>query len=230
MRVGDEMGAVLAQDAWRARLRVPNYARSEAALYTRISNSTVGRWRSFAVMHKAKPREQLSYLELIEVAVVAAARKSGMKLNDIVAAHKYLGKAFDEEYPFAILKLKTDGIDMLREYGRSNDGVRHLLVANKNGQLAWQDFLSERFHEFDYEQGIASRWHVGGKDSPVVIDPRIRFGSPHILGIPTWLVYERAENGESIESIADDLNLGIEDANAAIEFETKLSRRGQVVE
>jgi|GEM_PF-590500 len=228
--VGDRMGVVQVQDAWRHRLRIPNYAPGEVARYTRISSSTISRWRQVAVMHHVKPREPLSYLELIEIAVVAAARKAGMKLADVVRAHSYLSREFGEDYPFATIRLKTDGIDMLKEYGRSNEGVKHLLVANMNGQLAWQDFLAQRFHEFEYEQGIASRWHIAGKNRPVVIDPRIRFGAPHIKGIPTWLIQERVINGEDIDYIASDFNLNKEDVDAAIEFETEFSLRHRNIE
>ena len=40
----------------------------------------------------------------------------------------------------------------------------------------------------------------------VVVDPRIAFGRPVLVGtrIPTEVIYQRFEAGESIEQLADD--------------------------
>lgn len=223
------MGALEApREAWLARLRVPNYAPVEVGRLAGISRETIRRWRKAAAINEVRPGTPLSYLELIEIAVVASARNAGMKLNVIIEAHTYLSREFREEFPFASMKLKTDGIDMFKDYGRSNRGVGHLLVANRHGQLAWQDFLAERFREFEYERGIAARWHVGGIGSPVVIDPRVRFGAPHVKGIPTWLVKERLDNGEPVSSIAEDLSLDNQDIDAAFQFEAGRSGPAQI--
>lgn len=200
-------------DLWRSRLEIPSYQVRDAARYVRSHPQTVSRWHRDTTLGSREPGSKLSYLQLIELAVAAAAKKAGMKLADIRAARAYFAGAFQTAHPFALLRLKTDGVDMAIDAGAE------LLIGNRGGQLAWNDFIGGLFKEFEYEDGLAARWHVGGKDSPVMIDPRIRFGSPHVAGVPTWLIRDRWEAGEPIDEIRDDLSIGVDDLRAALLFE-----------
>src|SRR3974390_1243557 len=80
---------------WRERLTVPAYQVGEAAKYAQTTPQTIGNWeklrgnRRGAVSHRAK-RTALSYLQLIEVGVVAAMRKAGVRLPEIKRAREYL--------------------------------------------------------------------------------------------------------------------------------------------
>lgn len=201
------------RELWRSRLDLPNYEVREAARYADIHSNTVWRWHKDTLSSR-DARAKLTYLQLIELAVVAACRKAGMKLQDIRAARAYYAGAFKTKHPFATLKLKTDGVDLAMDAGAE------LLIGNKGGQLAWKSFIGEKFKEFEYdEQGLATRWHVAGNDSPVVIDPRVRFGAPHVAGVPTWLLRERWEKGEPADELLEDFGLRKRDLNAALKFE-----------
>jgi uncharacterized protein (DUF433 family) len=150
---------------------------------------------------------------LIELAVAAACKEAGMKLADIRAARSYFAGAFKTDYPFATLDLATDGVDLAMKAGAE------LLIGNRSGQLAWKRIIGDRFEEFDYEDGLAVRWRVAGRKSPIVIDPRIRFGAPTVDGVPTWAIKGRWEAGEPIDIIADDFDIGIRTVVQALEFE-----------
>lgn len=201
-------------DLWRSRLNLPNYEVREAAGYAHIHANTVWRWHKDTTLAAREAGSKLSYLQLIELAVAAACRQAGMKLADIRVARAFYAASYKTPHPFATLKLKTDGVDLALDAGAGQ-----LVIGNKGGQLAWKDFIGERFKEFDYEDGLATRWHVGGKQSPVVIDPRVRFGAPHVAGVPTWLLRERWEAGEPMDEITDDLNLKPPQVAAALQFE-----------
>jgi uncharacterized protein (DUF433 family) len=54
---------------------------------------------------------------------------------------------------------------------------------------------------------------------PIVIDPRIVFGSPAVKGIPTWIVKGRWDAGESDSDIAEDFDLDKSDVREALKFE-----------
>jgi uncharacterized protein (DUF433 family) len=74
--------------------------------------------------------------------------------------------------------------------------------------------------EFDEdESGIAIRLHPGGRVSPVMIDPEVRFGTPIVRGIPTGAIAEQVRAGDSIESVASDFALSLEDVIAALGYE-----------
>jgi hypothetical protein len=100
-------------ELWRKRLNVPAYRIMEAARYARTSNQTIRNWEKIrgnsSVVTGRDDREALSYLQLIEVGVVAAMRQSGVKLDTIRDARKYLSTEFKSPFPFAQYRFKTDG-------------------------------------------------------------------------------------------------------------------------
>jgi uncharacterized protein (DUF433 family) len=207
------------------------YQIGEAARYAKISPQTVAAWHKAAgqpspTLSSKEMGEALSYLQLIEVAVVAALRDWGVPMRRIRAAREYVRKEFKTEHPFATYRFKTDGRSLLVPYqqveGKKGEGK--LLDATAHGQLAWDDIIGPRLKEFEYERGrgeraLAVRWHVGGEESRVVIDPQISFGTPTIRGMPTWLLRERWEAGESVKDIADDFRLKEQDVMCALKFE-----------
>jgi uncharacterized protein (DUF433 family) len=97
--------------------------------------------------------------------------------------------------------------------------LNRLIVADQNGQLGWEKLVSERFVQFDYIGGLALIWHVAGRESPVIIDPRIAFGAPTIRGIATWVIKGRWEARETKEDIKDDFGLTDKEIEWALKFE-----------
>ena len=94
-----------------------------------------------------------------------------------------------------------------------------LVVSDEHGQTTWKDMVDERFAQFDYEQEFALIWHVAGRNSPVVIDPRVSFGAPTVRGIPTWILTGRWKAGESIGDMAEDFDIDEEDIWRGLKFE-----------
>jgi len=216
------------REFWRARLFVPNYRIREAADYAHLSPQTVAKWHTAPGSNRkstlsAKERgASLSYLQLIEVAVVSSFRKAGVSLKKIKAAREFLSKQLEAEFPFAVYRFKTDGKELWMDYAQfeAAAGDKTLLVASRQGQLAWGDIIG-RLHEFDYENddGLAIRWHVAGRDENVVIDPRIQFGAPSVEGVATWAFKGRWQAGEVLDDIADDFGVSNSDVLAALRFE-----------
>jgi hypothetical protein len=106
---------------WRERLTAPAYQVAEAARYARTSQQTIGNWEKIrgnrsGVVTRRTARKGLSYLQLIEVGVVAAMRKSGVTLPKIRKAREYLCNAFNNSYPFALYRFKTDGKSLFMDY------------------------------------------------------------------------------------------------------------------
>lgn len=220
--------AVPAGEFWRSRLYVPNYRIREAARYAHLSPQTVAKWHTKpgsnrrSTLSTKEKGAALSYLQLIEVAVVSSFRKAGVKLRKIEAAREYLAKQMEVEFPFAAYRFKTDGKDLWMDYAQfeADAGDKTLLAASQGGQLAWGDIIG-RLHEFDYENngGLAIRWHVAGRDQNIIIDPRIQFGAPSVEGVATWAFAGRWEAGEVLDDIADDFGVSNSDVLAALRFE-----------
>jgi uncharacterized protein (DUF433 family) len=212
------------QDLWRQRLLVPFYRIGEAAKYAGTSAVTAARWHGeTSVLPERDARAELSYLQLIELGVVAAMRSAGVKLLKIKGARDYISDKWGVDFPFARYRFKTDGVHVIMDYEdiAPDAGVAdRLLYASDSGQLGWKEILDRRLREFEYENGgVVVRWRVGGAQSPVVIDPRLSFGAPVVAGTATWAIKSRWDSGESVGDIADDFELSSDFVAAALKFE-----------
>ncbi len=219
-------GSLEGSEFWRRRLTLPTYTVAEAGRYAQAKPQTVGSWfrggeRSGPALPGRKAGERLNYFEAVEVAFVAAFRSYGVRLQNLREAHAYFQTLLQAEYPFATQQFFTEGTRVLREWGARQElsDFTEVVIGDEHGQLAWAGLLGEKFHTFDYERGLALRWHVAGRSSPVQIDPRISFGAPSVLGIPTWAIRGRRLAGESVSEIGDDFGLEEHEVIAGLEFE-----------
>lgn len=172
-------------------------------------------------MESREHRTPLSYMQLVEVAFVAFFRQIGVPMPRIRSAKEYVAQTFRAEYPFVQLEFKTEGFHVLMDYQQFYPAheFRKAIVADSNGQLAWTDLLGEKFAEFDYEHELALRWHPAGRNSPVVLDPRVAFGAPTVQGLPTWTLKGRYLAGEEVDEIVDDFDLARELVIEGLRFE-----------
>lgn len=212
---------------WRARLYVPNYRIKEAARYADIATQTVASWHGKpggnqkSTLSTKERGGALSYLQLIEVAVVASFRRAGVTLKKIKQAREYLAKQLESEHPFAQYRFKTEGKELWMDYAQLHaPSDRTLLAASLGGQLAWTDIIG-RLQEFEYDDvaNLAIKWRVAGADKSIVIDPRVQFGAPAIDGVATWVFKGRWEAKEPIDDIADDFGVPNSAVLEALAFE-----------
>ncbi len=213
-------------DLWKERLEIPAYRVGEAASYANISPQTVAAWEghrskaSGAV--SARPSgEGLTFLQLIEVGVVADLRREGVKLDRIRRARDYFARVLGVTYPFAREKFKTDGVNILLEFtdAGGNSLQDRLVVSDESGQLIWADFLQASFKEFNYLEGTVVRWHLAGANSEVVVDPRFCFGAPSVRGIKTAAIKNEWAIGSSIDEISEDFSIPTSSVTDALRFE-----------
>lgn len=211
---------------WKRRLFLPAYKVADAARYADISAQTIRNWQVSTDFHRPaigerESGEALSYLQLVEVAFVAAMRRAGVKLQEIKNAREYLALQLQSEYPFAEKSFKTDGKDIWMSLDNlvAGESKAKLVKVNKGGQIAWAEIVETKFTEFEYEGDLAIRWHVAGPRSPVVIDPRVSFGAPMVKGIATWAIKGRWAAGESLQDIAEDFSLQSDQVAEALKFE-----------
>lgn len=215
-------------DFWRSRLTIPAYRVGEAASYVKISPQTVAAWHrrgdavgSQIVSEKDKG-DGLSFLQLIEVAVVAEMRRVGVKIGEIARAREYFVKTTGLSHPFAQLKFKTDGADIFSDI----DGIfvessaDKMISANHNGQYVWTGALSVRLKEFNYDDsGSVATWHVAGSQKSIIIDPRVAFGAPQVKGVRTRIIKTRWISGLEVADIADDFSIKEGEVIDALLFE-----------
>lgn len=214
-------------DPWLRRLYLPAYTTADAARLAEISSQTVAYWhyggktRLGPALSSKEKREALSYLQLVEVAFVASFRKLGVSLQRIRKAREYVAQRFGVEFPFARYEFKTDGVHVLMDLAEEEPSFRFLIAADEHGQTGWREVLLSRFDEFEYDRGLALRWHPRGRSVPIVVDARIAFGAPIVAGtgIPTWVVKGRIEAGETPSEIEEEFGIPQTALRAALDFE-----------
>ena len=216
----DSIAAAPPQDHWRRRLLIPFYKVSEAAKYAKSNKDTVARWNRLGVLAGRKPRAELSYMQLIETAVVAAMRRADIPLSEIKAGHDYFARMLEVEFPFASYSFKADAKRIVLDYKEIEPDTKLGKLLYSDGQLGWKDLVEPLLKEFEYhEDGLAIKWHVAGLKSKVIIDPQVSFGAPNVSGAATWILRDRYVGGESVVDIADDFDLSESEVLDALYFE-----------
>ena len=86
-------------------------------------------------------RQDLSYLELVEVAFVATFRGLGVSLQRIRRARDYAAQVLKSEYPFAEYSWLTEGHHVLLDLGtvEGDNSLGRLVAADSEGQVAWKE-------------------------------------------------------------------------------------------
>ena len=202
---------------------VGTYPISEAAHYLRIPAGTL---RSWTILRKGKTERLgdparrglielpdpgsnlLSFTNLVEAHVLRVIRKQhGVTLAKIRKALDFMQKELNVPHPLARVEFKTDGVDLFVE------SVGRLLNASESGQLAMREMLKHLLERIEIDKdGLAARLYPFTRSSEddgpksVVIDPRISFGRPILVGtgIPTAVLAERYKAGDSIDDLVDD--------------------------
>ncbi len=169
---------------------------------------------------------EVTWGELVEARYLRAYRKDfGVKLGSLRAFIDLLRQSVGVPYPLAHARpwVGPDRRLLIQAQRDANlDPELSPCYEPSSGQVLLtppaQSFL-ERV-EFDQEgNGVVVRLHPAGKESPVIIDPEVRFGSPSVAGIPTDTLDEMVRAGDSIESVASGYGLSLDFVVAALDFE-----------
>lgn len=218
-----------AQRIANERLHLPAYSYAEAARYAQTTASTVSRWfrgdlQGMRSVFQREPQRGVNYLELIEVYFVANLRRAGLPLDSMRRAYDFLRNIMEHHYPFTYESFKTDGIGIFVEQLGKSDA---LVDVTRKGQLVARGILEEAVTLLDYDKDIAMRWHLRGRDVPILIDPRISFGRPTIegVGIPTRTVSQRIHAGDSVNMVVYDFRVTPAQIDEALQFEKDLKSK-----
>jgi uncharacterized protein (DUF433 family) len=215
----------------------PAYTPSEAAHFLRLPAGTVRAWsfgqryRVGDVWKRFKPVIEtadsnagfLSFVNLVELHVLGAIRRvHDVPLPKLRSAVEYVRNHLKTAHPLANQDFHTDGINLFVE------AFGHIINASKGGQVAFRSLIEAHLLRIERDsRGIPIRLYPFTRktelDQPrvVVIDPRVAFGKPALrnTGIPTSILAERFDAGESLESIARDYDKRVSDIEEALRYE-----------
>ena len=94
------------------------------------------------------------------------------------------------------------------------------LVAEASGQYILSAAAQEFFERVTWEHDTAVRWRPDAtRESPVVIDPDVRFGAPSVGGISTEILWEQSEGGDDDQDLANIFGLTLAQVRWALACE-----------
>ncbi len=162
----------------------------------------------------------VSFIELVELRFVKEFLTLGVSLRIIRRAAKEASEILEETHPFAHRRFMTDGKRIFLEYAHSN-GHRPLIELGIS-QFVMEEIIKVYLHEVDFDDltGAALRWWPMGRENPIIIDPRVAFGSPVIEStrISAKTIYKDYLAEQSIDRIAFWYDIGHLKVKAAIDF------------
>lgn len=219
-------------------LNAPAYRIAEAAQYLGIPAATLRYWvagaryRTKAGRRVARPLIRtpepgiLSFQNLVEAHVLDGLRREHeISLQALRRALDYVAKRLHSTHPLTDCDFETDGVDLFVDrYGA-------LIDVSADGQMAMREVLRAHLRRVERDAaGLPVRLYPYTRkrlvDEPrvVVIDPRVQFGRPVLVGtgIPTEVIADRFKAGESLHDLAHDYGRTADEIQEAIRAEIQL--------
>ncbi|MDX6693248.1 MAG: hypothetical protein QOF02_851 [Blastocatellia bacterium] len=229
---------------------IPAYNILQASRYLKIPFETLRGWvrgrtrvddkgnRRFVepvIKLPDRERPSLSFVNLIEAHVLDGMRRQyGVPFKRIKSGLEFLEEKQPSMHPLADWLFQTDGVDLFIEH------LHSYLNISSQGQLVMKHVMGAFLHRIDRSvDGTPTRLYpfikkperisdqelnkLEQQSRSVVINPLISFGKPILVGtgIPTAIIAERFQAGDSIEILAEDYNLAPEQIQKAIRYENE---------
>lgn len=169
----------------------------------------------------------LSFNNVIEIFVLdELRRRHAFSLQHLRRVLRHLKAAFPSvDHPLVKLDLRIANHQLFARHGRKLENL------SLEGQLAMEEVLRTFLTRVDNDAsgtGIFRLYPFVTKqreaDAPrtVMMDPRVSFGRPVLSAsvVPTSVIADRFRAGESIGSIAEDIDQTTKEVEEAIRFET----------
>jgi uncharacterized protein (DUF433 family) len=225
---------------------VPTYSIKDAARFLLIPGTTLHAWvtgQTYVTKREGRKRTDpviriaagrpplLSFWNLAEAYVLAGIRRHhGVSLQSTRRALAYVGRKLGHKRPLIEQDFLTNGADLfiekLVEFAAEDVGVRALVNASRDGQLAARELLAATLKRVERDtHGLISRIYpwAGQIEEPkhIEIDPRRAFGRPVVAGtsVPTEALAERFRAGDSLGEIARDFRLSAPVIESALRWE-----------
>lgn len=159
-----------------------------------------------------------SFHDLLSLAVIAVLRQRKVTTAGVRETIRQLEARFEYERPLA----HQNVVDGIATVGKSVVLLGEETDLTRSGQGVLLDTV--RTYLLPVEYGTDSLARLWRPADFVLVDPDVQVGHPCIdsTRITTDTISGRAAQGESIDVIADDLGLTVEEVEAAIAFESRL--------
>lgn len=174
-------------------------------------------------------KQELSFLDLIEIRFIEYFRKQDYSLQSLRKAAETAREELKVEHPFALFgaKFVARRKDIFLAVAKDTGDNKLLnLVTKQYAMYSVLEDLLSRGVTFDPTSGLATRWKPRDKEFPrVIVDPTIACGQPILepARVPTDAIIAlwKAEGGD-YSAVADWFEIDESLAREAVEFELAL--------
>jgi uncharacterized protein (DUF433 family)/DNA-binding transcriptional MerR regulator len=207
------------------------YSEAEAARLLGLSQSTLHYWleggdrrgRSYKPVIRAEARghRTVTWAEFVEAGWLREYRNHNVPMTELRRFIDELRARFGVPYPLADRRPLVSGRSLVYDaQSAAQLGADYCLVSVLNEQLLLTPpgfAFAERL-EWDGDLPVSYRPDAH-PDSPVRIEPDVRFGKPSIKGISTDVIWEQVDVGEDVDTIAEVYQLDVADVRWALSYE-----------
>jgi uncharacterized protein (DUF433 family) len=206
------------------------YAEAEASRLLGVPQGTLHYWleggtkghRTYLpiIREEATGSRLVTWGEFVEAGLLRQYRNRRVPMTQLRVFIETLRDELGVPYPLAHERPWITGRQLLRDAqdsaGLSTD--YWLVIGDQLVLTAPGDAFLQRV-TWDDAQNVVTGYRPFEPDSPVVIDPRVRFGRPSVKGVSTEAIADEIDSGASMEEAAADFALEVGDVRAAYAYE-----------
>ncbi len=206
--------------------RLTGVKQHDVLRWTRGSGASKPLWNSY--YRPLDNRIEISFLDMLEIRVVAALRGVGVSFQAIRFAIDFAQHKYNIERPLSSKRFRTDGKEVLIE-ALEEDGELTSLSRRRAGQKVFKIIVEQSLRDLDYDDDRPIRWRPR-KSRFVVIDPARSFGDPILdeFGISTHVIREEFNAFGDIRYLSRIYEIPDAQIKSAINFEQALDGQGTV--
>lgn len=213
------------------------YSEAEAARLLGVPQSTLHYWleggerrgRTYRPVIRPEPRgtRTVTWAEFVEAGWLLEYRSRSVPMIELRGFIDQLRDQFGVPYPLADRRPLVSGRQLVYDAQTAVQlDAEFCLVSVVNGQLLLTAPGQAFVQRIEWDGDTAIRYRPDpNPDSPVRIEPDIRFGRPAIKGISTEAIWEQSEVGEEIEQIAQVYGLAVTEVRWALAYENAKSAK-----
>ncbi len=209
------------------------YTEAAAARLLGVAQNTLNYWleggeraeKTYKPVIRVEPRGHragVTWGEFLEAGLLHQYRRKQVPMLELRDFIDQIRSKTGTLYPLADRRPYVGGKHLLEEaQNESGLETEFCLIATVRGQLVLTPTAKEFYERVTWDGDLPAAWRPhDDRQSPVRMDPKIRFGLPAIGGVSTEVLWEHSEAGETEQDIAGEFELPVASVRWGLAYET----------
>lgn len=208
------------------------YTEAAAARFLRVAPATLHYWlegrtrgsKTYKPVIREEPTgtNRVTWAEFVEAGLLRQYRRiHNIPMVELRSFIDSLRQRLAVPYPLAHARPYVSGQKLVIQ-AQADAGLDadFALVAEVGGQYILTAPAQAFYERVTWDVDVAAQWRPDdNQDSPVIIDPDVRFGSPSVGGVSTEILREQDLAGEEETDLAETFDLSISQVRWALAYE-----------